>query len=557
MTSSTDQIRTLEEAVAAAAGEHDRLTAQIALAAALTRHDAGRSVALAVEAYRDAGRLGDRSLQAGALLAEGSAMETQGRYDVALERLAAALEIYRAIGERRGEANTLNAHGIVYGSSSNYTAALDAFRGAIELFDPLDDPARLAAFFNNLGSSYYALAAYDQSLTAYLDALRIYEEEGDERGMAVTLGNIGSIHYYLGDNALSLDFCRRALEIVERIGPPYSRGYQLGNISSLYKATGDLDGAEAALRESIEIFREIGDERLEATAWVKLGMIEDLRGRKGAGLKACLKGAAIQKRIGALGDYADSMLRIGTMHLAKDRVAEGLEALRASLEAAVDASIAKTESEIHEALAGAYERVGEFEKAYHHLRRHAALAADLLGAERSRIVAEMGARFDLERAERERELFRERSRHLEELADQRSRQLTAAATHLVKKNSLLGELHHDLSRLGERQEPSRAAVNALLRRIEESLRSEEDWRRFEETYSLVHHDFLQTLSQSFPDLSAMELKICALLKMSLSNKEIADILSISVRTIESHRYRIRKKLGLGNEANLAAHIAGM
>jgi DNA-binding CsgD family transcriptional regulator len=286
-------------------------------------------------------------------------------------------------------------------------------------------------------------------------------------------------------------------------------------------------------------------------------MIEELRGRKAAGLKLCLKGGAIQKRIGAPGDYADTMLRVGMIHLAKNRLDDAVDALRDALAAAVDSSIAKTESEIHEALADAYERLGEHEQAYRHLRRHAVLAAEILGAERSRIVAEMGARFDLERAERERELFRERSRHLEELADQRSRQLTAAATHLVKKNSLLGGLHHDLSRLGERQEPSRTAVNALLRRIEENLRSEDDWRRFEETYSLVHHDFLQTLSHSFPALSAMELRICALLKMSLSNKEIADILSISVRTIESHRYRIRKKLGLGNEANLAAHLAGM
>ncbi len=44
--------------------------------------------------------------------------------------------------------------------------------------------------------------------------------------------------------------------------------------------------------------------------------------------------------------------------------------------------------------------------------------------------------------------------------------------------------------------------------------------------------------------------------MGKTSKEIAEILTISVRTVESHRENIRKKFGFNNKpANLASFLA--
>lgn len=51
-------------------------------------------------------------------------------------------------------------------------------------------------------------------------------------------------------------------------------------------------------------------------------------------------------------------------------------------------------------------------------------------------------------------------------------------------------------------------------------------------------------------LSERELDIVKLLKQGLSSKEIAQELSLSVRTIDAHRYNILKKLNLKNAAAL-------
>ena len=56
-------------------------------------------------------------------------------------------------------------------------------------------------------------------------------------------------------------------------------------------------------------------------------------------------------------------------------------------------------------------------------------------------------------------------------------------------------------------------------------------------------------------LTPTELKVCTLLKSNLSTKEIAEVLNSSIHTVETHRRRIRKKLGLSGQANLTTFLA--
>jgi two-component system invasion response regulator UvrY len=55
-------------------------------------------------------------------------------------------------------------------------------------------------------------------------------------------------------------------------------------------------------------------------------------------------------------------------------------------------------------------------------------------------------------------------------------------------------------------------------------------------------------------LSQREIEIIAYIKKGFSSKEIADSLSISVKTVEVHRYNILKKLNLKNAAALVNFI---
>jgi DNA-binding CsgD family transcriptional regulator len=58
--------------------------------------------------------------------------------------------------------------------------------------------------------------------------------------------------------------------------------------------------------------------------------------------------------------------------------------------------------------------------------------------------------------------------------------------------------------------------------------------------------FTAILLSRFPDLTRQELRICSLLRMNMTTKEIAARLHVSEETISEHRKNIRRKLGLSN-----------
>ncbi|MCK6693750.1 MAG: hypothetical protein L6Q97_16840, partial [Thermoanaerobaculia bacterium] len=134
--------------------------------------------------------------------------------------------------------------------------------------------------------------------------------------------------------------------------------------------------------------------------------------------------------------------------------------------------------------------------------------------------------------------------------DNKSRELSNAALNLIRKNEVLQRLRDDL--LGANGDSR--ALQKLARLIDRHLEGDHDWEIFEESFNRVHDDFFKRLMHDFPGLTPGDLRLAAYLKMNLSSKEIAPLLNISVRGVENKRYRLRKKLGLPEEANLTEYI---
>lgn len=56
-----------------------------------------------------------------------------------------------------------------------------------------------------------------------------------------------------------------------------------------------------------------------------------------------------------------------------------------------------------------------------------------------------------------------------------------------------------------------------------------------------------------PSLTAREMEVLRLIAQGLKNREIADTLSIAIKTVETHRTKIMQKLDLHNSAELATY----
>lgn len=175
---------------------------------------------------------------------------------------------------------------------------------------------------------------------------------------------------------------------------------------------------------------------------------------------------------------------------------------------------------------------------------------------RRRIIARTRQKESREREERERELIKLRNEKLQAELSFKSSELASSTMSIIKKNEFLMEvkeiLQNQKEQLGTRY-PDKY-YDTLVQKIDENMSSQDDWKVFEANFERAHEQFMKTLTDNYKDLTPSDLRLCAFLRMNLSSKEIAPLLSISVRGVENHRYRLRKKLNLDADSNLTEFI---
>ena len=127
---------------------------------------------------------------------------------------------------------------------------------------------------------------------------------------------------------------------------------------------------------------------------------------------------------------------------------------------------------------------------------------------------------------------------------------------IVEKNDMLLSLKKDLDYIANitRSETDQRIIKSLQSKLGSDIAEKTDWEKFQKQFTVVYPGFLETLHQDYPRLSSGDIKICCYLKMNQSTKEIAKLMSLSVRAIENRRYRIRKKMKLAQDINLVNYL---
>jgi len=124
---------------------------------------------------------------------------------------------------------------------------------------------------------------------------------------------------------------------------------------------------------------------------------------------------------------------------------------------------------------------------------------------------------------------------------------------IIRKNEAFQKLKQEILITDNsiRSAEAHRHVKKIIKLIDSHINVDDDWQVFEIHFDRAHVDFFKRLKAEFSTLTPKDLRLCAYLKMNLSSKEIAPLLNISTRSVEVHRYRIRKKIGLNPDQSLA------
>lgn len=130
------------------------------------------------------------------------------------------------------------------------------------------------------------------------------------------------------------------------------------------------------------------------------------------------------------------------------------------------------------------------------------------------------------------------------------KEMLAKAVVFTQEREWLAELYESMT-INE----NGAILDAqTLRKLEQKLSREDGWNEFNRWFGAVHKDFYEKLKALAPGLSPSELKICGLIKLKMSTKDIANLTRLAPKSIDGYRSRIRQKLQLGSGENLTLFI---
>lgn len=131
---------------------------------------------------------------------------------------------------------------------------------------------------------------------------------------------------------------------------------------------------------------------------------------------------------------------------------------------------------------------------------------------------------------------------------------------LLEKNRLIDKFRAEAEELKKQSASNSISPEneqILEKLYQATILTEEDWINFKRMFEKVHADFFVRLKEKYPDLTVAETRLIVLTKLNLSVTEIANMLGISPDSVRKTGSRLRKKLNLSSQteiADIASHI---
>lgn len=143
--------------------------------------------------------------------------------------------------------------------------------------------------------------------------------------------------------------------------------------------------------------------------------------------------------------------------------------------------------------------------------------------------------------------------------EHKKRELAAISTNIVQENEQVSNILKDLKYYSSllKSEKDRNSFSPLIKSVQRILSEKRKEDLYSDQFNAAYPGYLEYLTRTYLELTTSDLKLCTFLRMNLNTKEIAEIMGLSVRSIESRRYRLRKKLNLSKEEDLVSNLISL
>lgn len=140
--------------------------------------------------------------------------------------------------------------------------------------------------------------------------------------------------------------------------------------------------------------------------------------------------------------------------------------------------------------------------------------------------------------------------------DLKQKELINLSLYIKQERDYLEKVCGQLTEISKIQnlEEMREKIHRQGVELRENLRFSKEMDQFYTEVEEMHKNFVSRLLMRCPNLTERERRLAILLRLGLSSKEIAGLMSIETKSIEINRYRLRKKLRLDRNENIVQYL---
>jgi hypothetical protein len=129
---------------------------------------------------------------------------------------------------------------------------------------------------------------------------------------------------------------------------------------------------------------------------------------------------------------------------------------------------------------------------------------------------------------------------------------------LEQKTEMLLKIRDRLSYLFSQVDgPVKAELVSVVNFIKMYANNYDLWGDFKLLFDQTDPEFLPALARKFPLLTTIDLKYCCYVKMNMTNDDIKNVFGISLESVRTHKYRLKKKLALARDKDLRNYLLSL
>ncbi len=292
---------------------------------------------------------------------------------------------------------------------TNISKAIDYTNQSLLISQNIDYKAGQIQSNILLGIIYKNSGSFDKAIKYNLSALKIAEGINAKDKISICYNNIGSIYQSQSNFNQAIDYYKRSLIIEEELGNKSQISIRLYNIGTIYELTDSLDLAHTYYYNSLLIEQQLNNPEGIYFALYGIAGVDLLRGKTDVALENIEKALEICQNINDLAGLARCNIEKAKILKAQKKYDLAILSLNRSILLADSINYLSELNDAYLEMSNIYADLQDFKKAYSYLNYHLQINDSINNIEINSRVAEIAAKYELEKKEKEIEFFKKES----------------------------------------------------------------------------------------------------------------------------------------------------